>query len=250
MAACGAVSSAGPSTRLHYSQEQTSWLRADGTTDQFRFRLLRPPLTGADAAGRAARFPLVVFLHGAGERGSDNESHLRHFPVKFEDPAFFRRYPCYVLAVQCRAGERWAPAGEAPDHPSLDLDRVRHAIRNVLAQEKGVDRERVYLTGLSMGGFGALALALREPELFAAVLAVCGGGDDREAARIAHLPIWLWHGSDDRVVPVARSREMVRALRAAGGEPRFTELAGVGHNSWEAAYGEDGALPWLFAQRR
>jgi formylglycine-generating enzyme required for sulfatase activity len=113
-----------------------------------------------------------------------------------------------------------------------------------------VDQDRVYLTGLSMGGFGAWYLAARHPDRFAAVAPVCGGGPEEQAARLKDIPIWAWHGADDRAVPPARSRNMIQKIRDAGGTPRHTELEGVGHASWTAAYALDGVLPWMWEQRR
>jgi predicted peptidase len=113
------------------------------------------------------------------------------------------------------------------------------------------DPDRVYLTGLSMGGYGSWDLAERMPERFAAVAPVCGGGDTSRADRLVKLPIWAWHGDQDPAVPVARSREMIAAIEKAGGHPKYTELPGVAHNSWIQAYGNaDGLIPWMFAQAR
>ena len=113
-----------------------------------------------------------------------------------------------------------------------------------------IDPGRIYLTGLSMGGYGAWELAARIPERFAAVAPICGGGDEAQAAKLVGLPIWCFHGADDKVVPVERSRSMVAAIKAAGGEPKFSELPGVGHDSWTPAYRDGALLGWLFQQRR
>lgn len=111
--------------------------------------------------------------------------------------------------------------------------------------------DRVYVTGLSMGGFGTWVMAAEYPGLFAAAAPVCGGGNPAMAERLAALPIWAVHGAADDVVPVERSREMVNAIRAAGGNMRYTELPGVGHGSWTAAYADsDGVIPWLLRQAR
>ncbi|MGE3172421.1 MAG: PHB depolymerase family esterase [Planctomycetota bacterium] len=200
--------------------------------------------------------PLVVFLHGAGERGDDNERQLTWLPRRMDEPAQRRAHPCWLLAVQCPEDQRWVDVswGESasspmPAQPSQPMRAVMAAMEQVLA-ERPVDPARVYLTGLSMGGYGAFDLGCRWPDRFAALLPVCGGGDERAAPRLASLPTWIWHGDQDRAVPVQRSRAMAAAIRAAGGDVRYTELAGVGHDSWRQAYGDDGALDWLFAQRR
>ncbi len=122
---------------------------------------------------------------------------------------------------------------------------------NAVVAHKPVDPARIYLTGLSMGGYGSWELAERMPERFAAVAPVCGGGDETKADRLAALPIWAWHGDADTAVPVERSRRMIAAIERAGGKPKYTELAGVGHESWTAAYhGPHNLLAWLFAQSK
>ena len=226
-----------------------------GEPVEFRYRLLVPDSTVGDAAP-SARSPLVLFLHGAGERGSDNLAHLKYLPTWLADPAARRRHPCFVLAPQCRADKRWvdvswADGASTPQAaaPSVDLAAAVAALDDVLARE-AVDTGRIYLTGLSMGGFGTWDLAARMPERFAAILPVCGGGDERVAGRIAALPTWCFHGDADKAVPVARSRSMIAAVRTAGGQPIYSELPGVGHDSWTSAYRDPFVLDWLFTQRR
>jgi len=119
-----------------------------------------------------------------------------------------------------------------------------------LGTEFRIDPDRVYVTGLSMGGFGTWDILLREPGRFAAGIAVCGAGDPSQAERIQHVPVWAFHGDKDGVVPVSGSREMVAALKKAGAEPKYDEFPGVGHGSWYKAYATPGLWDWLFAQRR
>lgn len=226
-----------------------------GSPVAFRYRLLRPE-TSDDASRSDARHPLVLFLHGAGERGSDNAKQLKYLPTWLAEPELRRRHPCFVLAPQCRMDERWvdvswADGASTPQatSPTPDLAAAIAALADVSAKE-AVDPARVYLTGLSMGGFGTWDLAARMPERFAAIMPVCGGGDDRLAGRIASLPIWCFHGDADQAVPVRRSRDMIAAVIAAGGRPIYSELAGVGHDSWTPAYRDRFVLDWLFGQRR
>ncbi|MCA8948501.1 MAG: dienelactone hydrolase family protein, partial [Planctomycetes bacterium] len=215
----------------------------------YPYRLLEP----LPELAHAPR-PLVVFLHGAGERGDDNERQLTWLPAVLGRRELRERLPCYLLAVQCPQDERWVetPWGEAVSEPlapapSPALRAVMVAMDRIVATRR-VDRGRVYVTGLSMGGYGTWDLAARLPDRFAAALPVCGGGDERSAGRLAGLPISVWHGGADKVVPVARSRVMVATLRALGVPVDYRELDGVGHDAWKRAYGDDGALPWLFAQ--
>ena len=201
------------------------------------------------------RYPLVVFLHGAGERGTDNLAQLKYLPAWLAEPANRAAFPCFVLAPQCRPGKKWVEVDWSAEKstprtvPTPDMIGVIAAIQSTLDSE-AIDRSRVYLTGLSMGGYGSWDLAALEPGLFAAVLPICGGGDEATAPKLATLPIWCFHGDADKAVPVERSRSMIEALRAAGGEPRYSELAGVGHDSWTPAYRDRAVLEWLFAQRK
>lgn len=219
-----------------------------GQAVEFRYRLLAP---AAPVAGE--RYPLVLFLHGAGERGRDNDKQLKYLPTWLAEPALRDRHPCFLLAPQCREGERWvdvswADTTSAPQGaPTTDLLAAVAAMQHVIAHE-AVDPARIYLTGLSMGGFGTWDLAARQPERFAAILSICGGGDEATAPRLAKLPIWCFHGDADTVVPVERSRRMIEAVRAAGGNPKYSELPGVGHDSWTPAYRDPTVLDWLFAQ--
>lgn len=262
---------------------------ADGEPDAtYRYRLVEPP---ADRVADGATVPLVVFLHGAGERGDDNRAQLVHFAGRTASEEFQRKAPCLVLAMQCPRGETWASLdlrsfrekGEFPKHaaePTRAMRAVMQAVDEVLAT-KSVDRARVYLTGLSMGGFGSFDLAARRPDLFAAVVPICGGGDPTTATAVAGIPFFIVHGSDDPVVPVGLSRAMRDAISEAaaaraGAErekargtpdaprpmpkrppnpprnPMYREYDQVGHDSWTPAYrfGDDGVLDWMFAQRK
>ncbi len=261
---------------------------AAGTNTTYHYRLIEPRAEAI--ADPNARVPLVVFLHGAGERGEDNRAQLTHFAGACATEEFQRRVPCYVLAMQCPNGESWATIKQVQsdgkahwslpfqEEPTRPLRAVMQAMDEVIAKTKAVDPSRIYLTGLSMGGFGSFDLAARRPELFAAVVPICGGGDPETAARFAKLPIYIVHGSDDPVVPVGLSRAMNEAIAAAANtvwreelrreseatpqaprpmpkrppNPMYREYDKVGHDSWTSAYrfGEDGVLDWMFAQRR
>jgi len=223
----------------------------DGHPVEFRYRLLRP-----EATEPAARYPVVLFLHGAGERGSDNAAQLKFLPRWMAEPANRRRHPCLLIAPQCRADQAWAAIDwrqkkplPLAERPTVDLAAAVAALDAVLASEPA-DPARVYLTGLSMGGFGSWDLAARAPGRFAAVMPICGGGDVAVAGRLAAVPLWCFHGDEDPLVPVGLSRSMVAAIAAAGGTPVYSEIVGVGHDSWTPAYRNPAVLDWLFAQRR
>ncbi|GAB4146606.1 MAG: hypothetical protein Fur0037_14660 [Planctomycetota bacterium] len=228
-------------------------VEVDGRT--FPYRLLEPD-RGLEGDPGQGRLPLVVFLHGAGERGTDNERQLTWLPSVLAAAENRRRFPCFLLAVQCSSDMSWVAVPWAeresqpmPEQPTPAMRAVILAMREILTT-RPVDGDRVYLTGLSVGGYGCWDLAMRMPQRFAAIVPVCGGGDARRAERLRSVPIWIWHGSDDRTVPVEQSRAMVEALGGPGDLVRYTELEGVGHDSWKRAYGPGGALAWMFAQRR
>ncbi|RLS77311.1 MAG: phospholipase [Planctomycetota bacterium] len=234
-----------------YEERSIAVPEGEGTAT-FRYRLLKP--LHADDAGR--HWPLVLFLHGAGERGDDNAMHLKFLPKWLAAPEMRERYPCFVLVPQCRKGHQWVDVPWADQQstpqapgPTTDLAAAVAALDDVIAKER-VDTSRIYLTGLSMGGYGTWDLGARMPERFAALLPICGGGDENTVGRIAKLPVWCFHGDADTAVPVGRSRAMIEALRAAGGSPKYSELPGVGHDSWTPAYRDPAVLDWLFEQSR
>jgi lysophospholipase L1-like esterase/poly(3-hydroxybutyrate) depolymerase len=219
--------------------------------ETYEFRLLKP-----EKIEEGKKYPLILFLHGAGERGADNELQLKFLPRIMAKPENRAAFPSFLLAPQCRPNQWWGSARTDFRKPTtLDVplgDQSQAAVGALLKtlREQPVDPDRIYLTGLSMGGYGSWDLAERHPDWFAAVGPICGGGDVRGADRLVGLPLWAFHGDKDNAVPVARSREMIEAIRELGGQPKYTELAGVGHDSWTHAYTTGGLVPWLFEQRR
>ncbi len=187
----------------------------------------------------ARRWPLLLFLHGAGERGDDLELVKKHGPPR--RIAEGRTYPFIVAAPQCPAGAWWEDVRQVQTLAAL-LDELERALR--------VDPDRVYLTGLSMGGYGTWRLAAEYPDRFAAIVPICGGGRWFMADRIRHLPAWVVHGAKDTVVPPQESQLMVEALRRAGGAVEFRLDPEAGHDSWTAAYDEPQLYEWLLRQVR
>jgi predicted peptidase len=186
---------------------------------------------------RRQRWPLVLFLHGAGERGDDLEKVKLHGPPKLI--AEGKQFPCIIVSPQCPQ-DAWWPAQVPALEALLDEVESRYAI----------DPDRVYVTGLSMGGFGTWALAFDQPDRFAALAPICGRGDPAKAPLLAHVPTWVFHGAKDTVVDPSGSEEMVDALKAAGGDPKFTLYPDAGHDSWTATYNDPEFWDWLLAQRR
>lgn len=228
--------------------EPREFVGANGQT--LKYRLLKPSPYNADR-----KYPLVIFLHGAGERGSDNTAQLKHGMADFCKTKWRDKYPCYVVAPQCPESEKWvdvdwsAPGNDMPAKTSDSMQLV-FELTDTMIKDSAVNENRVYITGLSMGGYGTWDALARRPGLFAAAMPICGGGDPKTASRFANVPLWCFHGDKDEAVPVERSREMIDALKAAGGMPKYTEYEGVGHNSWAQTYADPAAIEWLFTQLR
>jgi len=211
------------------------------------------------SVGSSALKPaLLVFLHGMGERGSDNEVQLKHGVsdmLKFLQKG--NRH-AVVIAPQCPDGERWGGFEgnhrqdirlALTDKPVKPMASLLALIDKKIASGE-VDPKRIYLTGLSMGGFGTFAAVARRPELFAAAAPVCGGGDPKTASKMKDVPFWVFHGDQDKAVPVECSQVMVGALIGSGGEVKYTEYSGVGHDSWTPAYRTEKLIDWFFAQQK
>lgn len=210
------------------------------------YRLLKPVNPNA-----FDRFPLIIFLHGAGERGNDNEAQIKHIQDLVLDPKYRGKYPCYVLAPQCPKNEWWASIKKDKtfaEDPSKAMALTIELIEKII-REFPIDESRIYITGVSMGGYGTWELISRFPHKFAAAVPVCGGGDSKVAESIKHIPIWAFHGSLDQVVLPNESRRMIQAIQRAGGRPGYTEYPDVQHASWVQTYQEPHLLPWLFKQR-
>ena len=220
----------------------------DGGT--LNYRLLKPHNYDA-----AKKYPLVLFLHGAGERGDDNAAQLRHGASLFINPYVREKYACFVVAPQCPVEQKWADIDWASDAP-VQPEKVSPSMALTLAaiealqKEFSIDSDRLYVTGLSMGGYGTWDLITRFPEKWAAAAPICGGGDKAKAPLAKAVPIWAFHGVEDPAVKLVRTVEVIDAIKAAGGNPLYSEYPYVGHDSWTTAYQEPQFLPWIFAQRR
>lgn len=198
--------------------------------------------------------PVVLFLHGAGERGDDNNVQVKH---GIKDIILWsqKNEPVIVVVPQCPNGRKWAEVDWSklshtmPQEISSPMKLAIEILDKVTA-DYHVDKRRLYVTGISMGGYGTWDIIQRLPCKFAAAIPVCGGGDTAGAPVFKDLPIWTFHGDADGAVPVARSRDMVAALKACGGNIKYTEYPGVGHNAWDATYSNPEVLKWLFSQKR
>lgn len=201
---------------------------------------------------------MILFLHGAGERGSDNKAQLKHGVGDLLKWLEKNKKSAVVLAPQCNKGVWWADlrgdfrapeGGDLAKEPS-DMMKMIFEVVDRIAREQKVDRKRIYVTGLSMGGFGSFAAVARRPEFFAAAMPVCGGGDPKTAEAMKNVPFWVFHGTSDNVVPLKKSAIMVDALKKAGAKVKFREYPGVGHDSWTATYRDPEVWKWLFSNKK
>lgn len=197
-------------------------------------------------------YPLVIFLHGSGERGDDNQSQLQWGVKHFATPEVMRTHKPIIIAPQCPSDQWWSNStndGALAAAPSTPMKLLLELIDTMVAGGQ-VDANRIYITGLSMGGYGTFDALSRRPELFAAAFPVCGGGDPAQATKFASVPMWIAHGAIDAAVPLERSLDMYQALKRAGAHPGLSVYPDTGHFSWVAAYTDPYVMEWLFAQRK
>lgn len=213
------------------------------------YRLVEPALIE-----EGKQYPILVFFHGAGERGTDNEAQLTHINKAFD--RIQAEQNCFILLPQCPKGQRWvdadwsAKAHDMKQEPTPWLQGSMNILDSLL-QELPIDSQRVYAMGLSMGGFATWEAIARWPSHFAAAVPICGGGDPAQANTIGTLPIWAFHGLEDPVVRPGRTIEMIKALRAIHNTAaRRTLYPSVGHGAWGPALKEPDLFPWLFRQKR
>lgn len=219
------------------------------------YRLLRPP-TGDGGGTSAHKYPVLLFLHGAGERGGDNETQLSYIDVVFAAPKFRQEHPCYVIVPQCAEQYRWCETDWSLPYHTMpqNISKYLHAANALLdsvAALPDADTTRLYVTGMSMGGFGTWDIITRYPDKFAAAMPICGGADEKMARRLVNIPIRTFHGTIDKLVPVGRSRNITNAIKSQGGKKiEYTEFPKMGHLIWNKVYNDYSNLEWLFGQER
>ncbi len=182
-------------------------------------------------------WPLILFLHGAGERGSDLELVKKHGIPKIVETQ--KDFPFIVVSPQCPEESWWTD----------EIETLKALLDETISQYK-VDKHRIYLTGLSMGGYGTWSLASAYPEYFAAIVPICGGGETSMGPKLRKVPVWAFHGAKDTIVPVQKSVEMVEAVKAAGGDAKLTVYPDAQHDSWTQTYNNQELYDWLLAHRR
>ena len=200
---------------------------------------------------KSKKYPLILWLHGGGARGTDNQKQITEGNTLgatiWTQPENQAKNPAFVLVPQCPTGDWWANNDDEM-RPSLQLE-MAVALLNDLQKEYSIDADRLYVGGQSMGGYGTWSLIPEYPDIFAAALPICGGGRKDRAAKIK-AAVWAFHGEKDEAVVPEESRAMIAALKTAGRSPKYTEYKGVGHNVWHQVFAEPGLVDWVFAQKR
>ena len=234
---------------LTSEMEAKSFTSSEGQTIQYRIYV---PKTDDPAA----KYPAILFLHGAGERGTNNTAQLVHCIPQLMNYIIKENHPATLIVPQCPTGMQWvnAPWGAAShtmtESPSKPLQAVIEMMDQELAAAP-VDMSRLYISGISMGGYGTWDMLQRFPDKFAAGMPICGGGDTNLASTLVNVPIHVVHGEKDGAVPVERSRSMVNAIKAAGGNHiTYLERLGEGHGVWGPTYNDVKNLDWLFSNSK
>ncbi|AWX45506.1 hypothetical protein HME9304_02526 [Flagellimonas maritima] len=224
--------------------------------DSLSYRILMPKNYNP-----SIKYPLVLFLHGSGERGNDNESQLVHGSDLFLKEEVRNKYPAIVVFPQCAANSSWAKMnmnGEIPNRkftfyeksdPTKDMLLLEGLLKQLKRTYK-IDKNKIYVGGLSMGGMGTFELVRRNPKMFAAAIPICGGANPQISNKLTGPDWWVFHGDADNVVPEKYSAEMVDAMKKEGINVKYTVYPGVGHNSWDNAFAEPELLSWLFSKAR
>jgi len=219
--------------------------------DTLQYRMLFPD------ANKMRKYPLVIFLHGSGERGSDNDAQLKWGVMNFATDQNMLAHPALVIAPQCPEHQQWSSLTANTERTRMTLNaepsKSMHLLIDLIREletKMPVDTNRIYITGLSMGGYGTYDALERYPHLFAAAVPVCGAGDTTKAASIAHIPMWIYLGAEDPAVNPLNGLAMLEALTHAGAHPGFTQYPEVGHFSWLGAYSDPLMMEWLFRQHK
>lgn len=226
--------------------------------DSLPYRILLP--LNYDAS---KKYPLVYFLHGAGERGNDNEAQLTHGSALFLRDSIREKYPAIVVFPQCPSNSFWSNVKfsfdsvaqkrefifQSEGDPTIAMDMAQKLLKKLI-KNYPANKKKIYVAGLSMGGMGTFEIVRRNPKLFAAAMPICGGGEPATASRLTNVKWWVFHGDEDAVVPPGYSNTMVDALKAVNADVIFSLYPGVNHNSWDNAFAEPTFMSWLFAQHK
>lgn len=217
--------------------------------DSLRFRLMLP--INKDSL---IKYPLLLFFHGAGERGNDNVRQM-NLISEYLKTETFKRQSAFVLLPQCPESQKWVDAdwtqltSTYKDIPERSMILTVNLIDKIISEYK-IDTNRLYVMGLSMGGFGVWDIITRYPSKFAAAVPICGGGDEYQIVKTKNTAIWAFHGGMDVLVNVSRSKNMIDALEGVNLNIKYTEYKNVGHNAWDYVFKEEHLTEWLFMQSK
>lgn len=237
----------GPQTNEEYQK----CVYVDSNNTQLPYRMLKP-----ENINDGDKYPLVVFLHGSGERGDDNEKQLTYGASVFSNPANADKFPAFVIFPQCKekawtdkiSPEMFMPGSSTPPE-SKSEEAVMELIANVI-ENNPIDQNRIYIVGISMGGIAAFDLVCRYPSVFTAAVPICGAVNPDRLSEAKDVKFLIFHGEDDDEVPSFCSREAYKALSAAGADVDYIEFAGIGHECWSSAFNYPTLLSWLFSKRK
>lgn len=236
------------------SAYQKKTFEKDGKT--MPYRILLP-----ENFNPKTKYPLILVLHGSGERGNDNQAQLIHGSGLFLKEDIRSAYKAIVVFPQCAAGSSWAKIDAQGEYPNTELiffekseatpDMILlEGLLKQLKKEYRIDKSKMYVGGLSMGGIGTFELVRRNPKMFAAAFPICGGANPLISKNLKKPEWWVFHGDADEVVKEKYSADMVEAMKSEGIEVKYSKYPGVGHNSWDNAFAEPNLVPWLFSKSR
>ena len=225
-------------------------------TDTLLYRMLLP-----ENFDPAKKYPVLLFLHGSGERGNDNEAQLMHGGKMFLRTDVRRDFPAIIIFPQCPKDDFWANVkfGDGINADRFGFQKggkpgkAMKLLIGLLADLKSKNytaKDQFYVGGLSMGGMGTFELLRRKPKIFAAAFAICGGDHVENVKKYKNTPIWVFHGGKDTTVPLKKSEIVVNELKRLGGDVKFTIYPEAGHNSWDSAFAEPELLPWIFSHKK
>lgn len=221
-------------------------------SDTLRYRIMYP-----ENYDQSKSYPLVIFLHGSGERGNDNEKQLVHGAALFANAENRRNFPAIVVFPQCPSNGFWAPVSWENNKfgyvnttkPTEPMQLVIRLIRD-LKKSEAVDSKHIYVSGLSMGGMGTFDIICRLPKMFAAAVPICGGVNIERLNKVKNMPVRIYHGEADNLVPSAHSKDAYNKLKAEGAQQvELILFPGVGHDSWTSAFAEPDFLSWIFSKK-
>lgn len=233
------------------NDDYTKHIFTDSLNNSMPYRMLSPMTIEPNKS-----YPLVLFLHGSGERGTDNEKQLTYGASIFSNPVNADKYPAFVVFPQCKErawtdkiDERAFMPG-APIPPESKSEELVMELIDNLIESYPIDKSRIYIVGISMGGIAAYDLVCRYPQLFTAAVPICGAVNPERLHTAKDVKFMIFHGEEDDEIPSICSREAYKALNSVGADVDYVEFAGIGHDCWSSAFNYPSLLPWLFSQKK